>query len=75
VRSKRRSQFIDFTKEVETGVRTSDVLQDVCYAYVPHTTARDAINEHAYPDVAPDVKGLFEQNTCGNGGQIGSGSS
>jgi secondary thiamine-phosphate synthase enzyme len=33
----------------------------MCCVYVPHTTAGVAINEHADPDVARDVEGVFDR--------------
>ena len=57
----RRTQFVDITREVEQVVRESAVKSAVCYVYVPHTTAGIAINEHADPDVASDVEGVFDR--------------
>ncbi len=61
VKTNRRTQFVDITREVEQAVRESDVKSGVCYVYVPHTTAGVAINEHADPDVASDVEGIFDR--------------
>jgi len=61
VKTNRRTQFVDITREVEQAVRESDVKSSVCYVYVPHTTAGVAINEHADPDVASDVEGIFDR--------------
>jgi len=61
VKTNRRTQFVDITREVEEAVRESDVKSGVCYVYVPHTTAGVAINEHADPDVASDVEGIFDR--------------
>jgi len=36
-------------------------MEGVCYVYVPHTTAAVMINEHADPDVAKDVEGVFDR--------------
>jgi secondary thiamine-phosphate synthase enzyme len=61
VKTARRTQFVDITSEIERAVRDSGVGSGVCYVYVPHTTAGVAINEHADPDVARDVEGIFDR--------------
>jgi secondary thiamine-phosphate synthase enzyme len=61
VKSTRRTQFVDITGEVEEIVSEARVQNGVCYVYVPHTTAGVAINEHADPDVASDVEGIFDR--------------
>jgi secondary thiamine-phosphate synthase enzyme len=61
VKTNRRTQFVDITGEVQQAVRESDVKSGVCQIYVPHTTAGVAINEHADPDVASDVEGIFDR--------------
>jgi secondary thiamine-phosphate synthase enzyme len=61
VKTNRRTQFVDITREVEQIVRESDVKSGICYVYVPHTTAGVAINEHADPDVASDVEALLDR--------------
>jgi secondary thiamine-phosphate synthase enzyme len=61
IKTARRTQFVDITREVESAVRDSRVSSGVCYVYVPHTTAGVAINEHADPDVARDVEGIFDR--------------
>ena len=61
VKTNRRTQFVDITRDVEQAVRESDVKSGVCHVYVPHTTAGVVINEHADPDVASDVEGIFDR--------------
>jgi secondary thiamine-phosphate synthase enzyme len=61
VKTNRRTQLVDITHEVEQAVRESAVKSGVCYVYVPHTTAGVVINEHADPDVASDVEGIFNR--------------
>ena len=61
VKTNRRTQLVDITREVEQAVRESAVKSGVCHVYVPHTTAGIAINEHADPDVASDVEGIFDR--------------
>src|SRR6266699_736644 len=61
IKTARRTQFVDITREVEHAVRDSGVKQGLCYVYVPHTTAGVSINEHADPDVASDLEGVFDR--------------
>jgi secondary thiamine-phosphate synthase enzyme len=61
IKSARRTQLVDITREVEEAVRETGVAQGLCYVYVPHTTAGVAINEHADPDVASDIEGIFDR--------------
>ena len=61
VRTKRRTQVVDVTTEVQAIVAKSGVEQGVCQVYVPHTTAGVSINEHADPDVATDFEGFMDR--------------
>jgi secondary thiamine-phosphate synthase enzyme len=61
VRTDRRTQLVDVTREVQSVVAASGVQQGTCYVYVPHTTAGVTINEHADPDVASDVEGIMDR--------------
>jgi secondary thiamine-phosphate synthase enzyme len=61
VKTGRRTQLIDVTAAVERVVKESGVASGVCYVYVPHTTAAVTINEHADPDVASDLEGVFDR--------------
>ena len=59
VRTERRSQLVDITREVRdavSGERGSAVV-----VYVPHTTAGVTINEHADPAVARDLEAALER--------------
>ena len=59
VRTERRSQLVDITREVRdavAGERGSAVV-----VYVPHTTAGVTINEHADPAVARDLESALER--------------
>jgi len=56
-----RTQLVDVTAAVERVVKKAGVASGVCYVYVPHTTAGVAINEHADPDVAADLEGVFDR--------------
>jgi secondary thiamine-phosphate synthase enzyme len=46
---------------VQGAVQRSGVSSGICYLYVPHTTAGVTINEHADPDVARDLEGVFDR--------------
>jgi secondary thiamine-phosphate synthase enzyme len=61
VKTGRRTQLVDVTAAVERVVKEAGVLSGVCYVCVPHTTAGVAINEHADPDVARDLEGVFDR--------------
>jgi secondary thiamine-phosphate synthase enzyme len=61
VRTKRRTQLLDITNEVERVAHESGVKSGICFLYVPHTTAGILINEHADPDVASDAEGTFDR--------------
>jgi len=55
VRTHRRDEMVDLTRQVEEIVRQSDLAQGLCVVFVPHTTAGVTINEHADPDVGRDI--------------------
>lgn len=61
VKSSRRTQFVDITDQVQQAVREAAIQSGLCLVYVPHTTAGVAINEHADPDVAHDLEGIFDR--------------
>ncbi len=61
LRTKRRTQLLDITTEVQRMVHASGVKSGICYLYVPHTTAGILINEHADPDVAADAQGCVDR--------------
>lgn len=61
VKTTRRTQLLDVTQAVERTVAQSGVVIGICYVYVPHTTAGVMINEHADPDVATDLEGVFDR--------------
>ncbi len=61
VKTGRRTQLVDVTAAVERVVKGAGVASGVCYVYVPHTTAGVTINEHADPDVASDLEGVFDR--------------
>jgi secondary thiamine-phosphate synthase enzyme len=61
VKTERRTELVDVTREVERAVEKAGVSAGICCIYVPHTTAGVMINEHFDPDVAADLEGVFER--------------
>jgi secondary thiamine-phosphate synthase enzyme len=61
LKTKKRTDYVDVTNQVQEVVSTSQVSDGVCYVYVPHTTAGVTINEHADPDVATDMEDAFDR--------------
>jgi secondary thiamine-phosphate synthase enzyme len=61
IKTKRRTQLVDITNEVQAVVRASGIRSGTCLLYVPHTTAGILINEHADPDVASDAEGSLDR--------------
>lgn len=61
VKTGRRTHYVDVTDQVQSVVSASQISEGICYVYVPHTTAGVTINEHADPDVAPDMEGAFDR--------------
>jgi secondary thiamine-phosphate synthase enzyme len=67
VKTTRRTELVDITKEVQRVVSALGVRLGTCFIYVPHTTAGVLINEHADPDVASDAEGAFDRLVPMNG--------
>ena len=61
IKTERRAQFIDITREVRAVVRESGVKKGVCHVFVPHTTAGVTINENADPAVPADIIAHLER--------------
>jgi secondary thiamine-phosphate synthase enzyme len=59
LRTERRSQLVDITREVRKAVEGAGGAAVV--VYVPHTTAGVTINEHADPAVARDHESALER--------------
>ena len=59
LRTERRSQLVDITREVREAVAGESGSAVV--VYVPHTTAVVTINEHADPAVARDLEAALER--------------
>jgi len=59
LRTDRRSQLVDITRQVRDVVRGEQ--GSAVLVYVPHTTAGVTINEHADPAVARDHEAALER--------------
>ncbi len=59
VRTERRTQLLEITREVEEAVEGADAA--AALVFVPHTTAGLTINEHADPAVARDFERALER--------------
>ena len=58
VRSERRTQLLEITREVQEAI---DGDAAAALVFVPHTTAGVTINEHADPAVARDFEAALER--------------
>ena len=55
VKSKKQTELIDITANIQDIIRSADIGEGVCMLYVPHTTAAITINESADPSVKNDI--------------------
>ncbi len=60
VRTDRRTQLVDITRDVESALDSLDSAS-AALLFVPHTTAGLTINEHADPAVARDFEAALER--------------
>jgi len=60
IRTERRTQLLDITREVEGALNGAGGASAVL-VFVPHTTAGVTINEHADPAVARDFEAALER--------------
>ena len=60
LRTERRTQLLDITRQVEEALRDAGDAA-AALVYVPHTTAGVTINEHADPAVARDFERALER--------------
>jgi secondary thiamine-phosphate synthase enzyme len=65
VRTERRTQLLDITKDVQAALGSTDGNgadgAAAALVFVPHTTAGVTINEHADPAVARDFEAALER--------------
>ena len=55
VKTRKRTEFVDITSEINHLIQKSGTDQGLCMIYVPHTTAAVTINESADPSVKSDI--------------------
>src|ERR1044072_5657664 len=60
VKTERRTQLVDITRDVEGALAGLDGAS-AALLFVPHTTAALTINEHADPAVARDFEAALER--------------
>jgi secondary thiamine-phosphate synthase enzyme len=68
VSTRRRTEFVEITGEVQALVRASGLEDGVVTVFVPHTTAGVTINEHADPDVMRDMDVVLDRMVPWEGG-------
>ncbi len=61
VRTVRRTQLRDITRELAQLVRRQGMHSGSCILYVPHTTAGITINENSDPDVPRDIEAAMDR--------------
>jgi secondary thiamine-phosphate synthase enzyme len=55
IRTKKHTQFLDITQDVQTAAADLGIKNGVLTVFVPHTTAGITINENADPTVTSDM--------------------
>jgi secondary thiamine-phosphate synthase enzyme len=55
VRTRKKTEFVNITREVKKCVADSCIKDGLCTVYIPHTTAAVTINEAADPSVVVDI--------------------
>lgn len=75
IRSSKRCELIDITREVAGCVEESGVQSGLACVFVPHTTAGVTINENADPDVKRDLLYALERCVPNSGFVHGEGNS
>ena len=61
IRTQRRTQFVDITREVQSAIAHLAIKNSVVTIFVPHTTAGITINENADPDVTSDIADALDK--------------
>jgi len=61
VKTRKTTELIDITSNINRLVQESGVDQGLCMLYVPHTTAAVTINESADPSVKSDMLMIINQ--------------
>ena len=60
-----RVELINVTPQVTQAIQNNDIVNGVCFLFVPHTTAAITVNENADPDVVLDLIRRLEKITPG----------
>jgi len=61
VKTRKRTEFVDITSDINQLIQKSGTDQGLCMIYVPHTTAAVTINESADPSVKSDILKVLNQ--------------
>src|SRR3954465_10012219 len=61
VKSNKREEMIEITREVENILLRSEAKEGVCILFTQHTTCGLTINENADPDVKSDMLGFLRK--------------
>jgi len=61
VETRRRTELVDITSEVQRAVSESGVKEGIVLIFVPHTTAAVTVNENYDPSVARDIEGWLSK--------------
>ena len=61
VKTRKRTEFVDITSDINQLIQKSGTDQGLCMIYVPHTTAAVTINESADPSVKSDILMVLNQ--------------
>ena len=61
VRTRRHTQFVDITREIESAAADMGLRYGVLTVFVPHTTAGITINENADPSVTADMAAALDR--------------
>lgn len=61
ISTKKRSEFIDITHQVQKSVSSEKIDNGVCLIFCPHTTAGLTINENADSSVQKDIIACLKQ--------------
>lgn len=55
VRTRKKNDVLDLTRQVTELVQQADLERGVCHVYVPHATAAIIVNENDDPQISQDL--------------------
>jgi len=67
IRTTKKYEVIDITKEVTEVVKTANVDEGLCHIFVPHTTAAVVINENDDMQISLDLLDALDKLVPGGG--------